>query len=231
MSDNSRIPRKIRDFDGYIRRTNNYFAVVILPSNGTRLGLIPTNVTDWDSKNTAWGELFGKWSDPLTKTTDINRQVKTFMKNFRTFAQPLLNIIAASPNAIDTDATTFNVVLVRKKPSHPTNAIQALCNAVSKQIGGSRVEFKCRTYTDSKRASLAEGSDGVEIAYIIGDKDTPVPDADSCPLNDLFTKATFTLSNGTINIGKILYIYFRWTNTKHPNLAGPWSDLEIIQIV
>jgi hypothetical protein len=39
------------------------------------------------------------------------------------------------------------------------------------------------------------------------------------------TKSLFTLTFDGDQMGNDLQIFFRWINTKHPDLAGPWSSL------
>jgi hypothetical protein len=43
---------------------------------------------------------------------------------------------------------------------------------------------------------------------------------------NISTKGAFMLQGGVECEGKRLYIYFRWYNTKHPDIAGPWSQLQ-----
>ena len=227
----ARIPRTIAEFFSYLERTDNYLQLVIVPTNGTRLGMSITNVAKWHTNAGNGAALYLQYKDPLQTGPSVKTKVKKLMTDFFAFAQPQLDIIAASENATTDDAEVFNVVLVRKKPTHKTEKIKNKCYATSESMGGCRYTFRCRTLTDAKRASLAPGSDSVEIAYLIGDKDTKVPTADEMVLRQAFSKAMFIKELGTINSQKVLYIYFRWTNSKHPELASSWSDLMIIPIV
>jgi len=227
----TRIPTKQAECNDYIINTIKYLQEVVTPTNGTRLGLSTTQVSDWESKGQQVVDLYALKNDPSVSTKVIVKKYKTANKAFRKFAQPLLNVISASTSANDTDAKIFRVVLTRKSRTLPQERIKALCYAMIKMLGGTYFECKCRSISDSKRASLALGVDGVQIAYVIGDKDTKAPDADALDKRKIFSKAVFTDVLGTANAGKILYIYFRWTYLKHPGLAGPWSDLYIIAIV
>jgi hypothetical protein len=47
---------------------------------------------------------------------------------------------------------------------------------------------------------------------------------------DIITKAAFEFDAGFTNQGKWLVVYFRWYNTKHPDLAGKWSPMVTIAI-
>ena len=49
-------------------------------------------------------------------------------------------------------------------------------------------------------------------------------------MKEIFTKSVFTFHMGVENVGKKMVAYLRWYNTKHPELAGPWSDVTLIVI-
>src|SRR5205085_10753699 len=122
---NSRVPTAIPEFNTYITNTNTYLHAGGPPTNLTRLGLSDDNGKDWDDYQKAWAELYLKYSNALTSTSIIKENVKHAMHDFKAFAQPLLNIIAASPEATDDDAAVFNLVLDKnhKNPSRPTTPI------------------------------------------------------------------------------------------------------------
>jgi len=115
-----------------------------------------------------------------------------------------------------------------------TEPIADLCYVLLKAQGGGGVKAKCRTNEDSTRASKPELADAVEIAWRI---DPPEPDPENVGKtkfyrikapNDgttlkIFTKASFTGKFGAENAGSMVQGYARWTNTKHPNLAGLWT--------
>ncbi|MEI6751578.1 MAG: hypothetical protein WCK78_00280 [Paludibacter sp.] len=48
---------------------------------------------------------------------------------------------------------------------------------------------------------------------------------------NLSTKSTFVLSLDSENQAKNLYIYFRWFNTKHPEIAGSWCNPQTYVII
>jgi hypothetical protein len=225
MSD-SRIPPGIEEFNGYIGTTADYNIEGTPVNNGNRLGLSDDNITDWSAHRANWRDnLYPKHSSPVTKTSVVVRDVQDFMRAFRAFAQPLLNIIAASPATTNDDAAVYNVVRDSEhaNPTHPITPIAENVMADARQIGGGQVEFTCRTSHDSKRASKAEGADSVQVAYIIGT--TPPANINATTSKEVFTHAKFTFHAGAENAGNKLYIYMRWYNTKHPELAGPWSSL------
>jgi len=90
-------------------------------------------------------------------------------------------------------------------------------------IGGGSVSIKCR-YLSSTRASIEIGANCVKYVFVVGDKAPDSADAENLKW-DISTRASFILALVSASSGKNLYIYFRWDNTKHPDLAGPWSAL------
>jgi len=226
-----RISRTIIGCANYIDSTDDFLQEIIVPANPARLGLTPQNATDWHTWRINNDKLIVLRKSKVTKSPDLNSQVKVSKKGFIKFAQPLLDIIAASPNATTTDANIFNVVLVRKTPTHSDTPIKDTCTATLQMLGGGKMSVKCRTATGGKRPKLAAGADGVETSYVIGDKNTKVPDPDLGTTQKSFSKASFIMSLGAVNSGAILYIYVRWINTKNDKVASGWSLLQIIPIV
>jgi len=238
----TRISETIPGFNTYINNTGTYVAAGTPTTNGARLGLSPTNITDWENMKTDWIALYAKYSDPLQSTAAVKEAVKNFMKDFKTFAQPLLNIMAASPNAVEADEAVFNFKIGRAVPSHSTTPISEVVVFDARPIGGGELKFSCRTAHDDHRASKAEGADSVQLAYMVvvpNDNPTPPPPGggDDIPTpntkgmaKEVFTKSQFTFHAGVDNVGKRMVVFARWWNTKHPELAGPWSPISIVVI-
>jgi len=240
MSDRSRIPKAIGDFNGYINTTANYLAAGT-PTNGSRLGLTTQNISDWAAKRLYWSAtLYPKYINPLLSTKAIKDEVKNKMVEFRTFAQPLLNIVAASPNATEADANALNFVLNRAAPTEPNTPIAGLVDFTVETLGGGELQFTCRPIGDGGRASKAEGADSVQVAWRFLDTGTtpnpnPGPDVIPTPsdfgtVKDIFTKMKFLFHAGDVNVGKRIVIFVRWWNTKHPELAGPWSAVRVVVV-
>lgn len=220
----SRVPKQIPSFNTYINNTDdNLNNVNANPPNWQRMGLSQQNVSDWSSKRIYWRDtLYKKYSDPVQSTSIIKTEVKNFIKAFAKFAQPLLNIMAADPDANEEDEKVYRFKRFRKNPTTSETAIEEKCYAVVQSLGGGSVKFKCRTSEDTKRASLAAGATGVQIVYKVGD---PAPtDAEAAGLlKQDFSGSTGTLPFGAANQGKKLRGWVRWHNSKHPNLDGPWT--------
>lgn len=224
----TRVPVVTAEFNQYINETDAFIQDVVDPgppvvTNGIRLGLSAQNIADWSTKRVFWRDtLYPKWSNPNTKTTSVNVQVQDFMRGFRTFANPLLNKkISVSDAATQDDAELFNFKLTRKAPSRLSTAITEQCFASIKPLGGGMLRLSCRIQQDTKRASLPEQADAIQVAVKIGEP-PPAGHKDGTEVI-LLTKATGTHDLGADNAGKTGYAFFRWYNTRYPQFAGPWS--------
>ncbi len=269
-----RISLSPKKFNPYLGRTDDRLQA-IEPLSGNpywqQYGLTSANATDWHNKRlfftAATTGLFAKYSNPATSTSLVKQQVKGWIKAFRTFANPLLNIIAASPNATSDDEAIFNLVLNvnRKKPTHTHTKIEDACHTDWVGHGGGNMKAGSRSTTDTKRHSLPEGADGVQYAWMILD-DTPenitsniasvqkandaaialrtanpaLPVPIPLPLpvappqhpddgakQEFFSGATHQFAFGAANKGKYLYVWSRWYNSKHPEIAGDWNARQV----
>jgi hypothetical protein len=128
---------------------------------------------------------------------------------------------------------TFHIkkgVLQDSTHTTPHTAISDTVIVSLHPLGGGTIEIKCRTSHDSNRPSIAESADCVQYLYMVGT--TPPASTNDAGLRGVSsTHASFTLSLETGSSGKTLYIYFRWYNTKHPALAGPWSSLQTVLVL
>ncbi len=236
----SRIPETIHLFNGYINTTANYIIAGGPPDNGTRLGLSGQNMDDWKTKRVYWRDtLYPKYQDPNQCTPAVKDETHKFIASFKTFGQPLLNIMAVSPAATDADAHAFNFVLERHAPTTPTASIKDGVAIKTTPLGGGDLDFSCRTSHDDHRASKADGADSLQLAFAIVDGGNmpmpgpgmPMPNPnDTGMTKEIFTKALFVFHCGPQNVGKRLIAFGRWYNTKHPELAGPWTDIIIVVI-
>ncbi len=226
----SRISETIPGFTVYIRRTDSKLQEVVTPTNGTRLGLTVPNQTEWHNRRVAFDILITKHDDPLQDTKDINKQVRTFMKAFRMFGQPLLNVMAASPNAISSDEETFNFVIGHADPTHIETGIEQFCNSEWTTIGGAIMKGRCHVEGVGVGLDTAEHATGVELAYTIGDTPFTDPDA-SGVIHKTYTSATFELHLGLPNSLKKLNYTQRWINFTHPELNGPYSPVQTTGIL
>jgi hypothetical protein len=232
----TRIPGTIGAFNTYIINSDNRMQAINPDTSNPYFqdyGITTAVATDWSNQRKDWvTNLYAAYSDPTMSTSIAKDNVKTFMQGFSEFAAPLLNKIAASDVAGNAEEHIFNFVLHRKNPVHPTSAISDECFANVHSMGRGLYEFACRGVQDASRASKVHGADSVQIAYsIVAQQPTlpPAPD-DVSMSNDIATTAIFQHDFGAANITKLLIIYFRWYNTKHPTLAGAWSAMQVVAI-
>lgn len=229
MSDRSRVPSTIPIFNGFIDTTDNRLQLINPVTNNpyyVDYNISPASATSWSAKRKNWDiNIYPAYNDPTMRTSSVIENVHNFIADFKTFASPLINKIAASDVAGSDEEHIFNFVLTHQDPSHATTAIKDGCTGTIHPLGLCEYEIKCVGENVSGHAHKVVGADSVQYAYLIADEEpatSPTPD-DGTMSFGLSTTALFTVNFGTISQGKWLGIYFRWYNTKHPNLAGPWG--------
>src|ERR1035437_1564919 len=153
MSDRSRISDSIPIAVAYVDRTDNYWIVIALPMNKVRLGLSVAEVDEWHTRRLAIDDCYLKWSDISQKTTPVNTLMVRLLDEFRTFAQPILDRIAASLNLNETDEVVFNLVgdSNHAGPTHRETQITESCNDKTKAIGGGQMAHHVKSDPASKR--------------------------------------------------------------------------------
>ena len=229
MPTTTRIPRAINVFNSYLMNTTAYL-LMGSPSNAERLGVLQPEMDRWSNFLGQWTPLYSRYSDKKnSRTTAIKDQLLEIIGLATDFDQSVhfLDRIAASPNVTIVDMETFNIkkgVLQKTTRTVPVTPMTEAVVASIQPLGGGTAVLKCYTVS-GQRASIYSGADSVQFLYQVGD--TPPVSAEAPGLNkELSTKAIITLSLGAGSSGKNLYIYFRWYNTKHPELSGPWSALQ-----
>ena|ERR1035437_534056 len=223
----TRIPYGIPTFFSYLDTGDNYFLITD-PLAPARLGLPATVAPAWHTKRLAGDALKVLYDNIATKTKIVNTEIHDFIVNFHELEQPNINIMAASPNASTLDAGTFKFKIGHADPTHLTVAITDPIYALGHPIGGGKAAFQCRVLADATRPHLHSGADGVQLAYKLGD---PAPAGfDTGTQKISFTKASFILSLGDSAGGQHLFVYARWYNSKHPELSGPWSLVQMIPL-
>jgi hypothetical protein len=241
----SRITILIDPFNAYITSTDNFLQAFVEGSttikNWERLGLSMANADEWHSRRQAWDLLYIKYNDASLSTGIVKKQVHNFIDSFREFGGPQLNIMAASENADETDEAKFNFVITPADATHSTTPIAEGVAVEVKHRGSSEVEFICKT---GEGTAKPEGADSVQVAWMIiedqpvtpGPVPTPpseddMPDYDDPRMTkEIFTKSHFIKHFGGDNVTKRVVCFFRWYNTKHPDLAGPWTEIMAVVI-
>ncbi|MDR3652574.1 MAG: hypothetical protein P4L34_06350 [Paludibacter sp.] len=235
MAAGARIPRSINEFGNYIVKTNGYISTGDPVTNGERLGLLPVEITQWKAFETQCTPLLAMYNDITnSRTRAIRNNIIQIIDNTIAYDQSnhILDRIAASPNATIYDLGIFNInggVLPKTTRTIPTVAIRELVSVTFQILGGAMLGIKCYSTTGSRAAIFGE-ADCVQILYQTGTT-PPASTSDDTLKSGISTKASFNLTLNPETKGKYLYIYFRWYNTKHPELAGPWSELQSTMIM
>jgi hypothetical protein len=235
MSD-TRVPQEIGKFNQYITRTNARL-VAINPDTTHKYsvdyGLTTTEADSWTEQRDEWVDnLYPKYNDPLTSTSVVKGQVRTFMETFTKFAEvPLIRIQIALISG-EAEEQIFNIVINRSSPHHPTEAIDAGCYASIRKITSGKAKISCRSAEDSRRSSIYEKADSIQYSYKIVEANAPVDiDPDDESMTKAFAKqAIFNKDFGAQNQGKWLIIYFRWFLLSYPQFAGAWSSMQRVVI-
>ena len=190
--------------------------------------------TGWNGILKKWITVYDKYTDRYNlRTQAVNDELRAIINDAQEFNNDnhFLARIAISENATVTDLETFGIrngTGPKQPRTLPQNPITTLVEATLKPIGGGSVMVKC--YSKGARASILDAADCVQFRFVVGTT-APTSAEDANLDKDLSTKSSFVLPTGAEKIGMSLYIYFRWYNTKHPDLAGPWSTLQSTIII
>lgn len=230
---NARVPSKLATFNSYLNNSDDYLQATVAGSsikNWERLGLSSQNATDWQQHRQYWRDtLYPKYSNPDQRTKTVTKEVQHFRKAFSAFAIPLLNLMVASPQVNADDAGVFNFVIKRKAATQHRLPITERCYGTFQPLGGGRIRAGFRTMTHSNRPALAKGANCVQIAFSIGE---PVPaHAGEAAQQEIIPRASYVIETDSTNSGKWMYIFSRWFNSKHPQLAGPWSEAVRVMVL
>ena len=237
----SRIPTTIPAFNSYIGNSDDYQLATRsdrTDPNWKTLGWTLAQSGDWTAKRTFWRDTLYKAYDDATKSTSIvKEEVRNFIKDFHTFGNPLLDIMAANTAADTTDERQmkFKKKSSRKKPVRHKDPITETCFSQIKQLGGSKLKFGCSTVHDSKRKSVADTADGVLVSFTRIDKAEKTPtlpnNPNECDKQKEFSGASFVLDAGDGNSGDKLVGYTQWNDSKNPGRLGPYGEMFSVTIL
>ncbi|MDZ4845342.1 MAG: hypothetical protein SH857_07305 [Chitinophagales bacterium] len=184
--------------------------------------LIPSDrVTELTQFKNQYEMMYGFITNKLTRTPIQVQAYRTVRDEYEQFIEGLANAyIIFNPliNKEQINAMGFNV---RNSGHSPRPQITSVVFGGLDALPGSQVQFTCRTATETKRASILDTADCVEVRYAIGTQPATV---DNCPLVAMSTKAKFTLDISPVDAGKRIYAYLRWRNNSDVEKSGPWSD-------
>jgi len=242
------MPTKINQadgpFDSFINTSANYLAEGT-PSNATRLGLIATQLAEWDTRRVNWNTIYDKHKDESKRTKTITAEKDDQKKAFVQFANPLLTGMSVKPALTNDDRGALHLAL----RDAPTERAKITTSPLAKIIPmeGGELTIRVRTTSDNNRASKHPDADHVEMRYALvdatasssgssggsssdpstgnGSQNSIPTKAMDCILTESSKKAIFVLALGQENSGKRIYAFFRWVNTSKSADSGPWSTV------
>jgi len=235
MATGTRIPRTINGYGTYIVSTNAYILSGEPETNGIRIGLTQDEIKRWKAFETEYTPLLLMYNDVMnSRTRAIRNSLIEIIDETIAYDQEnhILDRIAASPNATVYDLGAFNInggVSPKTTRTRPVTAIKEPVSVTFLQLGGGIIALKCYS-TSGARAAIFSEADSVQFLYKTGTV-PPTSTNEEGMKTGISTKGTFNLELNPEHKGKNLYIYFRWYNTRHPNLSGPWSELQITMIL
>ena len=235
MGTGTRIPRSINEFGTYINSTNIYLSSGAPVNNGVRLGITPEEMAQWKTFEENFSPLLLMYNDVTnSRTRAIRNNLVEIIEKTIAYDQAshILDRIAASPNATVYDLGAFNInggVPTKTTRSRSITIIREPVSVTFQQLGGAIIAIKCYS-TSGARAAIFGEADSVQLLYKTGTVPPTSTNEDGLKAG-LSTKGSFNLELNPEYKGKYLFIYFRWYNTKHPEMSGPWSELQTTMIV
>jgi hypothetical protein len=223
------IPTAFEKFNIYYLNTSSFLSEGT-PANYLRLGLTEEIFNGWKDIGKRWIPVYSRYTDKYNlRTPAVSDEMRSIMEDARKFENEhhMIALISISPNATVNDLETFNIRSrsdQKKNPSQSLMPITTLVDAILQPIGGGSVTIKCYGNT-GQRPSIQETADCVQYRFVVGDSAPASAEDKSLDMN-LSTRGLFVLQLGAETAGQQLFIYFRWYNIKHPELAGPWSKLQ-----
>jgi hypothetical protein len=230
MATSPRIPRSIDPFHNYINSTSDHLEAGEPETNATRLGFSKEETDGWTAIKVKWNPLYEKYKDKETsRTTSIKNKLLLLIGDTITYDKDynFLDRISVSLNVTVDDLSIFNIkkgLLEKTTRTVPSTSIRETVEPILQPFGGGNISLKCYSSTSARPAIFGD-ADSVQYLYVVG---TTPPESVNDPnlTLGLSTRAIFDLALGAENGGKRIYIFLRWYNTKHPELAGPWSDMQ-----
>ena len=235
MGTGTRIPRSINEFGTYIGSTNVYLSTGDPENNGQRLGLSADEMAKWKTFETDFSPLLLMYNDVTnSRTRAIRNNLIEIIDKAIAYDQAnhILDRIAASPNATVYDLGAFNInggVPSKTTRSRSITVIKEPVSVTFQQLGGAIIAIKCYS-TSGARAAIFGEADSVQYLFKTGNVPPTSTNEDGLK-SGLSTKGSFNLELNPEYKGKYLYIFFRWYNTKHPEMSGPWSELQTTMIM
>ncbi len=242
----STFPTTIMGFAGYLGTLLPY-----LTTNATRLGITPAQlaiITALYGDSTTSGTYlyyYTLWSD-LTggRTRKVMANLALVSKQMKALLTKAFDDIPASVWTEDDRKTCNRKTGLPHKPTKPTTPIKEICIVDIEVRTNGLFYFGIRQRDDTKRYNIPEDGDAAEIVYAIVESKYRVADSElaskvrkKCEgpndgtTKEIFFSAKFNLAIDPLLKAFDLVCWVRWTNTRHPNLAGEWSGPHIKTIL
>jgi hypothetical protein len=233
----ARVPRKIDSFNGWITRSDNRLQATNSSTGNAwwkDYGLKSAIANEWHQRTLSWNVLYQKREGRHDKVD--NKDVRDAILSMARFAERPLHTIAGSSIAGNEDAFIFNFKIGRAKKKH-AEKIEAQIIAEINLAGRGLLDIICRRANTKGRAGKEAGADCVQYAYALFDAgEMKQVDLKKVTPEDIRMKTGsssrvhFNLDLGMENQGKWMVIYFRWHNTRHPALSGPWTGVQVLVV-
>ncbi|MCF8258939.1 MAG: hypothetical protein K9J06_15395 [Flavobacteriales bacterium] len=232
-----RIPQALAEFETYLNNTVKWLFEGT-PPNGERLGLSEEQMMHWRSYAQHWKMLYHQSVDDSKSTPVIRKDRDIAWKKFVKFAQPVVNLIAASPALTVRDRSTFHIDPPPKR-GRRRGRMRDVPMVGMRNGDGASLRIVCKLM-DGGRPRMHPLADLIEMRYVLqtptGIKDGALQwpalpkSPNECPLVVLSSHAKFLVEVGMKNSGKLLCAYFRYINASDRDKNGPWSTLQVIVV-
>ncbi|MDD4993333.1 MAG: hypothetical protein PHR83_13995 [Paludibacter sp.] len=230
MPSNPRMPRTFTGMYNYLFKTEAHLLAGDPDPVWKNLGITEEEMTQWSAFKAEYSDLYFQYSDDTnTRTKAIRDKMQNALDRVVEFDQRarFLDRIAASREVTIDDLKIFNIKKGPLQKSIKTTRIMSISENVTvtmQPLGGGMVGVKCYSMS-GQRAHIIDDADCVQYAYMVG-LTPPAAVTDEGIIFGLSSRASFNLSLGANQARNNLYIFFRWFNTRHPKLAGPWGPLQ-----
>jgi len=235
-----RIPKSIPKFIAYMQITVAYLLQAspapFTNLNWQRLGWLSDELMAWQAFLAA---ILPYNVDRKHRTPTMTAAAKVIANNARAYDKNnhmIDRTAAASPTVTNMDDyTTFNIKHSNPAqggslPTQRHTATENLVWFILKALGAGLMKYEARADKSSNRASKLTGYN-LGIVYLILNQGDVVP-----ATVDLLTQATSsskaanTLNLASNNAGKRIAISMFWEHKTNPNLNGPKSAIQVVQI-
>ncbi len=225
-------------------------SVAWVVSNATRLGISSSQITAlqniYGDDTTPGTYLYCKKvydNQPGRKESKVTTALKTVSNKLKAKLIEIYDDIPASKWTDDDRLNLNRKTGLKRTVTHPTTRIaEKFVLDIDPHMNAL---FKCgaRSRTDTKRHSIPESANTVEIRYCAVKGKWPIgldlagkvrekcdgPDDNTYPL--FFTKAIFEIQLDGELSGYDIYVWGRWVDLQHPELAGEWSEKHQMMIL